>query len=170
MALILKEKKYIVAEVKEVAKVALSAVVADSRGIKVDKITELRKVGRAYGVYMRVVRNTLMRRVVTGTPFECLKYTFVGPTLIAFSTKHPGSAARILKKFSNVQLKVKVSAFKGERMPASQIDRLSSIPTHEEAIAGLMSAMQEASVGKLVRTLEAVRSHKEYAIYDNERY
>ncbi len=89
MALNLQDKQAIVAEVSEVAKGALSAVVADSRGVTVDKMTELRKAGREAGVYMRVVRNTLLRRVVEGTQFECLKDTFVGPTLIAYSMEHP---------------------------------------------------------------------------------
>lgn len=88
MALNLQDKQAIVAEVSEVAKGALSAVVADSRGVTVDKMTELRKAGREAGVYMRVVRNTLLRRVVEGTQFECLKDTFVGPTLIAYSMEH----------------------------------------------------------------------------------
>lgn len=52
-------------------------------------MTELRKAGREAGVYMRVVRNTLLRRAVEGTPFECLKDAFVGPTLIAYSMEHP---------------------------------------------------------------------------------
>ncbi len=76
MALNLQDKQAIVAEVSEVAKGALSAVVADSRGVTVDKMTELRKAGREAGVYMRVVRNTLLRRAVEGTPFECLKDAF----------------------------------------------------------------------------------------------
>lgn len=91
MALNLQDKQAIVAEVSEVAKGALSAVVADSRGVTVDKMTELRKAGREAGVYMRVVRNTLLRRAVEGTPFECLKDAFVGPTLIAYSMEHPGA-------------------------------------------------------------------------------
>ena len=80
MALNLQDKQAIVAEVSEVAKGALSAVVADSRGVTVDKMTELRKAGREAGVYMRVVRNTLLRRVVEGTQFECcLLYTSPSP-------------------------------------------------------------------------------------------
>ncbi|WP_087651110.1 50S ribosomal protein L10, partial [Escherichia coli] len=70
---------------------ALSAVVADSRGVTVDKMAELRKAGREAGVYMRVVRNALLRRAVEGTPFECLRGAFVGPTMIAYSMEHPGA-------------------------------------------------------------------------------
>ena len=166
MALNLQDKQAIVAEVSEVAKGALSAVVADSRGVTVDKMTELRKAGREAGVYMRVVRNTLLRRVVEGTPFECLKDTFVGPTLIAYSMEHPGAAARLFKEFAkaNAKFEVKAAAFEGELLiPASQIDRLATLPTYEEAIARLMATMKEASAGKLVRTLAAVRDAKEAA-------
>lgn len=125
-------------------------------------MTELRKAGREAGVYMRVVRNTLLRRVVEGTQFECLKDTFVGPTLIAYSMEHPGAAARLFKEFAkaNAKFEVKAAAFEGELIPASQIDRLATLPTYEEAIARLMATMKEASAGKLVRTLAAVRDAK----------
>ncbi len=133
MALNLQDKQAIVAEVSEVAKGALSAVVADSRGVTVDKMTELRKAGREAGVYMRVVRNTLLRRVVEGTQFECLKDTFVGPTLIAYSMEHPG-AARLFKEFAkaNAKFEVKAAAFEGELIPASQIDRPLCRPTKKQ--------------------------------------
>ncbi|WP_426578094.1 50S ribosomal protein L10 [Xenorhabdus stockiae] len=163
MALNLQDKQAIVAEVSEVAKGALSAVVADSRGVTVDKMTELRKAGREAGVYMRVVRNTLMRRAVEGTEYECLKEAFVGPTLIAFSNEHPGAAARLFKDFAkaNPAFEIKAAAFEGEFIPGSDIDRLATLPTYEEAIARLMSTMKEAAAGKLVRTLAALRDQKE---------
>ncbi|MCC8365665.1 MULTISPECIES: 50S ribosomal protein L10 [Xenorhabdus] len=165
MALNLQDKQAIVAEVSEVAKGALSAVVADSRGVTVDKMTELRKAGREAGVYMRVVRNTLMRRAVEGTEYECLKEAFVGPTLIAFSNEHPGAAARLFKDFAkaNPAFEIKAAAFEGEFIPGSDIDRLATLPTYEEAIARLMSTMKEAAAGKLVRTLAALRDQKEAA-------
>ncbi|AJJ64660.1 50S ribosomal protein L10 [Yersinia aldovae] len=165
MALNLQGKQAIVAEVKEVAKGALSAVVADSRGVTVDKMTELRKAGREAGVHMQVVRNTLLRRIVEGTQFDCLKDTFVGPTLIAFSSEHPGAAARLFKAFAkdNAKFEVKAAAFEGELIPAAQIDRLATLPTYEEAIARLMGTMKEAAAGKLVRTLAALRDQKEAA-------
>ncbi|MBC8953902.1 50S ribosomal protein L10 [Xenorhabdus sp. PB62.4] len=165
MALNLQDKQAIVAEVSEVAKGALSAVVADSRGVTVDKMTELRKAGREAGVYMRVVRNTLMRRAVEGTDYECLKEAFVGPTLIAFSNEHPGAAARLFKDFAkaNPAFEIKAAAFEGEFIPGSNIDRLATLPTYEEAIARLMSTMKEAAAGKLVRTLAALRDQKEAA-------
>ncbi|KAA1447082.1 50S ribosomal protein L10, partial [Escherichia coli] len=139
--------------------------VADSRGVTVDKMTELRKAGREAGVYIRVVRNTLIRRAVEGTAYECLKEAFVGPTLIAFSNEHPGAAARLFKEFAkaNPAFEIKAAAFEGEFISAADIDRLATLPTYEEAIARLMSTMKEASAGKLVRTLAALRDQKEAA-------
>jgi len=165
MALGFEDKKAIVAEVTEAAKGALSAVAADSRGVTVAKMTALRKSAREAGVYMRVVRNTLLTRAVEGSDFECMKDVFVGPTLIAFSNEHPGAAARLFKEFAkaNAKFEVKAAAFEGELIPASQIDRLATLPTYEEAIARLMATMKEASAGKLVRTLAAVRDAKEAA-------
>ncbi|WP_438462676.1 50S ribosomal protein L10 [Marinomonas sp. PE14-40] len=162
MALGLEDKKAIVAEVNEAAKVALSAVVADSRGVTVGAMTALRKEAREAGVYVRVVRNTLAKRAVEGSDFECLQDSFVGPTLIAFSNEHPGAAARLLKKFAkeNDQLEVKALAFNGELIPAGDIDRLATLPTYDEAISRLMSVIQGAT-SKFVRTLAAVRDQKE---------
>lgn len=160
MALNLEGKKAIVAEVNEAAKGALSAVVADARGVTVDAITALRKEAREAGVSMRVVRNTLARRALEGTDYECLTETFVGPTLIAFSSEHPGAAARIFKDFAKKQdaFEIKAAAFEGAVVDA---EMLASLPTYDEAIAKLMSVLKEASAGKLVRTIAAVRDQKE---------
>ncbi len=165
MALGLEDKKAIVAEVSEAAKGALSAVAADSRGVTVAKMTTLRQSAREAGVYLRVVRNTLLTRAVEGTDFACMNDVFVGPTLIAFSNEHPGAAARLFKEFAkgNDKFSIKGGAFQGEFIPAAQIDRLATLPTYEEAIAKLMATMKEASAGKLVRTLAAVRDAKEAA-------
>ncbi|OBU06737.1 50S ribosomal protein L10 [Morganella psychrotolerans] len=165
MALNLQDKQAIVAEVSEVAKGALSTVVADSRGVTVDKMTDLRKACREANVTVRVVRNTLLRRAVEGTSSECLKDVFVGPTLIAFSHEHPGAAARLFKDFAkaNPAFEIKAAAFEGEFIAAKDIDRLATLPTYDEAIARLMATMKEAAAGKLVRTLAALRDQKEAA-------
>lgn len=128
-------------------------------------MTELRKAGREAGVYIRVVRNTLIRRAVEGTSYEVLKDAFVGPTLIAFSNEHPGAAARLFKEFAkaNPAFEIKAAAFEGELIQAKDIDRLATLPTYEEAIARLMATMKEAAAGKLVRTLAALRDQKEAA-------
>lgn len=160
MALGLEDKKAIVAEVQEAAKSALSAVVADSRGVTVEDMTALRKEARDHGVWLKVVRNTLARRAVDGTDYACLQDSFVGPTIIAFSTEHPGAGARILKDFAkkNEKFELKTAAFEGELV---DIAMLASLPTYDEAIAKLMSVLKEASAGKLVRTIAAIRDQKE---------
>ncbi|MDY6890042.1 MAG: 50S ribosomal protein L10 [Pseudomonadota bacterium] len=162
MALGLEDKKAIVAEVQQAAKSALSAVVADSRGVTVEEMTALRKEARENGVWLKVVRNTLARRAVEGTDYACLQASFVGPTIIAFSTEHPGAGARILKEFAkkNEKLELKTAAFEGELV---DITMLASLPTYDEAIAKLMSVMKEAAAGKLVRTIAAIRDQKEQA-------
>ena len=160
MALRLEDKQAIVAEVNGAAQTALSAVVADSRGVTVEDMTALRKEARANGVWLKVVRNTLARRAVDGTDYACLQDSFVGPTIIAFSTEHPGAGARILKDFAkkNEKFELKTAAFEGELV---DITMLASLPTYDEAIAKLMSVLKEASAGKLVRTIAAIRDQKE---------
>ena len=162
VALGLEDKKAIVAEVQEAAKSALSAVVADARGVTVSNMTALRKEARDNGVWLRVVRNTLARRAVEGTDFACLNDAFVGPTLIAFSNEHPGAGARILRDFAktNDKLELKSAAFEGGLV---DVNLLASLPTYDEAIAKLMSVMKEAAAGKLVRTIAAIRDQKEQA-------
>ncbi|CAG9298274.1 50S ribosomal protein L10 [Celerinatantimonas diazotrophica] len=160
MALRLEDKKQIVADVNEAAKGALSAVTADSRGVTVDAMTQLRAKAREAGVYMRVVRNTLARRAVEGTDYECLVDTFKGPTLIAFSNEHPGAAARLFTDFAKEQadFEVKAAAFEGA---LADVNVLAKLPTYDEAIAKLMATMKEAAAGKLVRTIAAIRDQKE---------
>ena len=154
MALGLEDKKAIVAEVGEVAQSALSAVIADYRGLTVDQMTSLRKQAREGGVYLKVVRNTLARRAVEGTEYECLKEALVGPTVLAFSQVDPGSAARLLQDFAkeNKELEVKALSIGGQLLGAEQIDVLAKMPTLDQARAMLMSVMI-APVTKLARTL-----------------
>lgn len=154
MALGLEDKKAIVAEVSEVAQGALSAVIADYRGLTSSQMTDLRKQARENGVYLRVVRNTLAKRAVEGTEFECLKGVLVGPTVLAFSQEDPGAAARLIQDFAkgNKELEVKALSISGQLLGAEQIDVLAKMPTLDQARAMLMSVMI-APVTKLARTL-----------------
>ncbi len=173
MALTLEQKQVVVAEVNEIAASALSAVVADYRGLTVAQMTEMRAKARAAGVYLRVVRNTLAKRAVQGTEYECLNESFVGPTLVAFSTEDPGSAARLLKDYAREHnaLEVRALAIGGEMLGADQLDRIAQLPTLDQARAMLLAVMLAPVVklartlhevpGKLVRTLAAVRDQKE---------
>ncbi|PPI86651.1 50S ribosomal protein L10 [Candidatus Pantoea edessiphila] len=162
MPLNLHDKKAIVTKICKIAKKAISAVVADFRGVTVDKITELREKARKSGVYIYVVRNTLLHKIVKNTQFECLKNTFVGPTLIAYSIEHPGIAARLLKDFAkeNVTFSIKGAAFENQLIDAHKIDYLAALPTYEEALINLMLTMKEAAAGKIVRVLTAIKNIK----------
>jgi large subunit ribosomal protein L10 len=154
VALKLDDKKTIVAEVADVAKAATSIVAAEYAGLSVAQLSELRKNARTSGVYMRVVRNTLARRAFKGTQFECMDNALVGPLLLAFSKEDPGAAARLMKDFAKKfeKLVVRALAIEGNLLPASDLNRLASLPTRDQAIAQLMSVMN-APITKFARTL-----------------
>jgi len=154
MALNIEQKKAVVAEVAEVAKVALAAVAAEYRGLTVEEMTDLRVKARENGVFVKVVKNTLVRRAVEGTEFECMQDSLSGPLLLAFSMEDPGAAARLVKDYvkSNDKLIARLVAVGGSVYPASELDRLSSLPTYDQAIAILMGVMK-APIEKFVRTL-----------------
>lgn len=154
MTLNLAAKKAIVEEVAEVASKAISAVVADYRGLTVNQMTQLRSEARKAGVYLRVVRNTLTRRAFQNTDFECMSEKLVGPLLIALSLQAPSDAARLLKDFTKTfdKLEVKALSVGGKVYAANQIDAVASLPTRDEAISKLMYVMK-APVEKFVRTL-----------------
>lgn len=154
VALRLEDKKALVAEVNEVAARAHSAVVAEYRGLAAGEMDELRKNAREGGSYLRIVKNTLARRALKGTDFECIDEALVGPTVLGFSLEDPGAAARVIKSFSKDHDKLKVTAVSvgGQLLPASDLQRLADLPTREQALAMLMGVMQ-APIAKLARTL-----------------
>lgn len=154
MALRLEDKKAVVAEVNEVAAKALSAIAAEYAGITVAKMTEFRAQARKEGVYLRVIKNSLAKRAINGTEFECLADALNGPIILAFSTEDPGSAARVVKEFTKgcEQLITKAVAIGGAVYPASDLDRLAKLPTLDQARAQLLGLML-APAGKFVRTI-----------------
>lgn len=157
MAIRLEDKKSIVAEVSETASNALSLVIADYRGVASNDMSDLRAKARSEGVHLRVVRNTLAKRAVEGTEYECAKPALVGPTIMAFSMTDPGAAARLLKEFAktNDKFEIKALAVGGELLGAEQIDRLAKLPTREQALGMLVSVIQ-APITKLARTLNEI--------------
>lgn len=159
MAIRLEDKKQIVSEVNQAASSALSAVLADYRGVTVSDLTALRKNARENNVYLRVVRNTLLKKAVAETEFECIQEVLVGPTILALSQEDPGAAARVLKEFAkeNKDFEIKALSVGGELLDASQIDVLATLPTHDQALSMLMSVML-APVTKLARTVNEVPS------------
>lgn len=154
MALRLEDKKALVAEVNEVAASALSAIAAEYRGMTVAQMTEFRAKARSEGVYVRVVKNTLAKRAIDGTEFECLADSLTGPIILAFSTEDPGSAARVVKEFSKdcEDLITQAVAIGGEVYPSSDLDRLARLPTLDQARAKLLGLLH-APAGKFVRTI-----------------
>ena len=175
MALNFEQKQAIVAEVAEVARTAFSAVAAEYRGISVDKMTQLRAQARNSGVYLRVVKNTLARRAVKDTEFECMTDGLTGPLVLAFSQEDPGAAARVIKDFAkdNDKLVVRLVSISGQMLAPSELETLAKMPTYDQAISMLMSvikapiqklaATMNEVPGKLVRTIAAVRDAKEAA-------
>lgn len=175
MALNLEAKKAVVAEVSQYAAKAHSAIAAEYRGLTVSELTGLRKTAREGGVYLRVVKNTLARRAIAGTDFECMQSGLVGPMIMAFSMEDPGAAARLIGDFAktNDKLIPKVIALGGQLYGPSELGRLASLPTKAQAISTLMAVMKapvEKFVrtlaephAKLVRTVAAIKDQKEAA-------
>lgn len=154
MALRLEDKKALVAEVNEVAARAQSVVAAEYRGLSVAQLTDLRARARASQVYLRVVKNTLARRAVAGTQFECVGDQLKGPLILAFSKDDPGAAARLIRNFSreNDKLVATLVSIGGSVLPGKDIERVASLPTRDEALSQLLRVIK-APVEKFVRTL-----------------
>lgn len=154
MPLSREQKEAVVADVAQAASTAFSAIAAEYRGLPVEALTELRANARKQGVYLRVVKNTLARRALAGTEFECMQEGLTGPLMLAFSQEDPGCGARLIKDFAkkNDKMVVKLIALGGNLLDAGDLDRLASLPTREEALAMLMGVMK-APIQKFVRTL-----------------
>lgn len=154
MALRLDDKKALVAEVAAVAAKAQSVVAAEYRGLKVSQMTELRSKARTSGIYLRVVKNTLARKAVAGTQFECVSPQLKGPLVLAFSTDDPGAAARLVKSFSkdNDKLVPTLVSLGGSVLSGKDLDKVASLPTREQAL-GMLCGVLQAPISKFVRTL-----------------
>lgn len=154
MALNIEQKKAVVADIADIAARAHSAVAAEYRGLSVEQMTDLRRKARDGGVFLRVAKNTLVRRAVEGTDFECMQDGLTGPLIFAFSEEDPGAAARLVKDFAKDHDKLipKLVAIGGELLDGSDLERLANLPTKEQALAMLMGVMK-APIEKFVRTL-----------------
>ena len=154
MALRLEDKKAFVKEINAVAGESISVVAADYRGLSVAEMTDLRREARNAGVYLRVVKNTLARRAVEGTEFECIKETLKGPILLAFGKEDPGAAARVIKDFAKEHKALQAVSLStgGQLLPAEDLARLADLPTLDQARAMLLGVFL-APMSKLVRTL-----------------
>lgn len=158
MGLNLEGKKAVVAEVSaEIAK-AQGIFVAEYSGLAVGSMTELRAKARKSGVYLRVLKNTLARRAVAGTPFEGLAEKMVGPLVYGISSD-PVATAKVLNEFAkaNEKLVIKAGAMPNALISAKEVKALASMPSREQLIARLLGTMQ-APVAQFVRTLNEVPS------------
>ena len=156
MSLNLEEKKAVVAEVSAQVAGAQTVVVAEYRGITVENMTLLRAKARKEGVYLRVLKNTLVRRAIADTPFAGISDQLVGPLAYGIS-KDPVAAAKVMHEFakSNEKFVVKAGAMPNFLMSAKDVGNLPSMPSREELLAKLLGTMQ-APVAQFVRTLNEV--------------
>ena len=164
MALLIEDKKQIVAEVNEVASKAFSAVVADYQGMSVEQLTALRVEARKLGVTTRVVRNTLAKRAFQDTQFTILNDNLVGPTILAFSTSEDdmGAAARLFEEFAktNKALELKAAAFDGKLYQGAEVSVIANLPNQEKALTMLANVLQ-APISKLGRLITALKEKNE---------
>lgn len=144
------------AKVEEVSALVAKAhtiVVAEYRGLDVGSVTKLRKQARGEGVQLRVLKNTLARRAVSGTAFAGLSDRLVGPLVYGFSAD-PVAAAKVLAAFAkdNDKLVPTLVSLGGRMLPAGDLDKVASLPTRDQALATLLGVMK-APISKFVRTL-----------------
>ena len=158
MGLNLEQKQAVVADVAKEVAGAQAIVMVENRGMKVADMTRLRAKARASGVYLRVVKNTLVRRAVEKTPFAALADSMVGPLAYGIGPD-PVAVAKVLNDFAkgNEKFVITGGAMPGRLMSAKQVAALASLPSRDELIAKLMGTLQ-APVAKLVRTLNDVPS------------
>lgn len=174
MGLNLEQKKAVVAEVSAHVAKAQAIVVAEYRGLEVGGMTELRRQARKSGVYLRVLRNTLARRAVSGTPFEKLAEQLNGPLLYGISPD-PVATAKVLNEFAkaNDKLVIRAGAIPNAVISASEVKALASMPSREDLLAKLLCTLQAPIAqfartlnevpARFVRTLAAIRDQKQVA-------
>ena len=156
MGLNLEQKQAVVSEIVAQLGKAQSVIVAEYRGLGVGVLTDLRAKARNAGLYLRVLKNTLARRAVKGTPFEKLSGQMVGPLMYGIS-QDPVAGAKVLSAFAkdNEKLVIRGGAMPNLLMSVQDVSALAALPSRNELLAKLMGTMQ-APVAKLVRTMHEV--------------
>jgi len=172
LGLSLEQKQAMVSEISARLAGAQSVIVAEYRGLNVESVTQLRSKARKSGVYLRVLKNTLVRRAVQGTPFEKLAEQMVGPLMYGIS-QDPVAGAKVLFEFAkeNERFVIKAGAMPNAVMSAQDVKALASLPGREQLLATLLGTMQAPVAklvrtmnevpGKFVRTLAALKEHRE---------
>ena len=156
MGLNLEQKQAVVAEVAAQLASAQAVIVAEYRGLDVARVTQLRSKARKSGLYLRVLKNTLARRAVKGTPFEQLSDQMVGPLMYGIAAD-PVAGAKVIAEFAkeNELFVIRGGAMANTKMSVMDVKALALLPSREELIAKLMGTLQ-APVAKLVRTMNEV--------------
>jgi len=157
----LEDKKAVVAEVAAQVANAQTIAVAEYRGIEVGDLTKLRAQARQSGVYLRVLKNTLVRRAVADTAFAGLADQMVGPLIYGISAD-PVAAAKVLNDFAkgNDKLVIKAGCYAGNVLDKAGVQALASIPSREELLAKLLGVMQ-APVSGFAGALAALAKKRE---------
>jgi len=156
LGLNLEQKQAVVAEVAAKLAGAQAVIVAEYRGLDVGRVTQLRAKARKSGLYLRVLKNTLARRAVKGTPFESLSDQMVGPLMYGI-TADPVAGAKVLSEFAreNERFVIRGGAMPGSRMSDKDVKALALLPSREQLLAKLAGTLQ-APIAKLVRTMNEV--------------
>ena len=157
MTLRLQDKKQIISHITDVAEKSLALVAADYSGLSVSEVEKLRQGGKQGGVYVKVVRNTLARMALRETNFKPISDELTGPMILAFALEEPGAAAKLVSKFQKEteKLEVKAMVVDGELLPASDLKRVASMPTKDEALSMLAGTLV-APVTGVARTANEV--------------
>ena len=160
MSLNRNEKAAVVADVSAQAARSQSLALAEYRGLTVEHLNVLRRQARDKGVYLHVLKNSLARRAVAGTPFEVAQGAMVGPLIYGFS-EDAVAAAKVMSDFAkgNDKLIVKGGAYAGKALSADGIKALAAIPTKEVLLAQLLGLMQ-SPISRFARVLAAVAEQK----------
>lgn len=158
MSLSLEDKKAVVEQVSTALTDSKTAIVAEYRGLTVEQMTNLRRQARESGVFLQVVKNTLARRALKGSDFECLDEYLLGPLALAAS-EDPVAAAKVLSNFEkkNDAFSIRIGAMSGGLLSLAEIDALAKLPGREELLSTLVGTMQ-APITKFVQTLNEIPS------------
>jgi large subunit ribosomal protein L10 len=156
LGLNLEQKQAVVAEIAAKLAGAQAVIVAEYRGLDVGRVTQLRAKARKSGLYLRVLKNTLARRAVKGTPFESLSEQMVGPLMYGIAAD-PVAGAKLLSEFAreNERFVIRGGAMPGSRMSDKDVKALALLPSREQLLTKLVGTLQAPMV-KLVRTMNEV--------------
>ena len=172
MPLSIEDKKNLVKEVSSVISEADTLLTADYRGLTANELGEFRKIARNSGIYIKIVKNNMLKMALKDSSYSSLAEKITGPQILATSSESPGDFAKLVKKFidEHENIELKSLAYKGKELDLIEIKKLAALPTYDQAISQLMSVMQapiqkflatvNAVPTKFVRTLVAVKQSK----------